>query len=116
MAGWTLYTGDARSSEATVFALGAMVFGFGLLGWSGRYSPAAASSYAEHMAREATDRTRFAAQDTARGCGGGIMVWTRRRGVTLVARGPHRGRCRPDVVEHVLSSSAVVGSSASPRS
>ncbi|KAA9399793.1 hypothetical protein Har1130_01560 [Haloarcula sp. CBA1130] len=83
MVGWTLYTGDARSSEATVFALGALVFGFGLLGWSGSIL---AGRGIEAMQEQMDTRSNWTERDSRRamaricGSGGGIMV-----GASLVA-------------------------------
>jgi len=79
MAGWTLYTGDARSSEATVFALGSLVFGFGLLGWSGSIlAGRGIEAMQEHMGTRSDWTERDSRRAMARLCGGGggIMVGT----------------------------------------
>jgi len=79
MAGWTLYTGDARSSEAMVFALGALVFGFGLLGWSGSIlAGRGIEAMQEHMGTRSNWTERDSRRAMARLCGGGggIMVGT----------------------------------------
>ncbi|MDT3433604.1 hypothetical protein [Haloarcula sp. 1CSR25-25] len=79
MAGWTLYTGDARSSEATVFALGALVFGFGLLGWSGSIlAGRGIEAMQEHMDTRSNWTERDSRRAMARLCGGGggIMIGT----------------------------------------
>ena len=79
MAGWTLYTGDARASEATVFALGALVFGFGLLGWSGSIlAGRGIEAMQDHMSTRSdwTERDSRRAMVRLCGGGGGIMVGT----------------------------------------
>ncbi|GCF14099.1 hypothetical protein Harman_20340 [Haloarcula mannanilytica] len=79
MAGWTLYTGDARASEATVFALGALVFGFGLLGWSGSILAGnGIEAMQEHMGTRSDWTEKDSRRAMARLCGGGggIMVGT----------------------------------------
>ncbi|MFB6224040.1 MAG: hypothetical protein ABEH86_10280 [Haloarcula sp.] len=79
MAGWTLYTGNARSSEGTVFALGALVFGFGLLGWSGSIlAGRGIEAMQEHMDTQSdwTERDSRRAMARLCGAGSGIMIGT----------------------------------------
>jgi hypothetical protein len=83
MVGWTFYTGNARLSEATVFALGALVFGFGLIGWSGSILVGRGMEAVQEQMGTRSDWTeRDSRRAMARLCGsgGGIML-----GVSVVA-------------------------------
>jgi len=77
MAGATLYTGDPRGSEGTVFALGALGLGFGLLGWSGSIF---AGPGIENMQRYMDTGAGWSEADSRRamarigGFGAGVMV------------------------------------------
>jgi len=76
MAGWT---GDARRAESTVFALGALALGFGVLGWSGSIF---AGRGIENMQRHMGTHSDWSERDSRRamarigGFGSGVMVGT----------------------------------------
>lgn len=77
MVGLALWTGDARAGESTVFALGALGLGFGLVGWSGSVL---AGRGIEAMQRYMGTATGWTERDSRRamarvtGVGAGAMV------------------------------------------
>jgi len=83
MAALTGWTGDARASEATGFALGALGLGFGVVGWSGSVlagrSVVTMQQYLD-TGSEWTERDSRRAMARIAGFGAGVMV-----GVSLLA-------------------------------
>lgn len=85
MVGGSVLTTDIGAAESTTFALGALVFGFGLLGWSGSIF---AGTGIENMQRYMGTGSDWSERDSRRamarvgGFGAGVMI-----GVSVVAAG-----------------------------
>ena len=81
-AGVALWTGDARRGETTVFALGALGHGFGVIGWAGSVLLGRGiEAGGDHLgARDWTERDSRRAMARVAWFGGGVMV-----GASLVA-------------------------------
>ncbi|WP_436925138.1 DUF7268 family protein [Halosimplex amylolyticum] len=83
MVALVLSTGDARASEATAFALGALALGFGVVGWSGSVlAGRSIETVQRHLDADSdwTEASSRRAMARIAGFGAGVMV-----GVSSVA-------------------------------